>query len=157
MTGCAGIADGLPSVALAKEGRSGRIATAPEVFRASESRAGPPVLQYYTNLVYFMIASPQTCLVPPIPTILRPSADSAGATTMPVLRVLRLLAGNQSKLLSINHLHAALGFPGQPQSRLIKVNQAMFLSHNPHVPWRQRIGLPSRCFGSEGLAKAGSC
>jgi len=41
--------------------------------------------------------------------------------------------------------------------KAIKVNQAIFLSHNPHIPWRQRNGLPSRGFGREGLAKARSC
>jgi hypothetical protein len=50
------------------------------------------------------------------------STDMIPPQQCPFLRVLSFFAANPWKLLTMNHLHAKLGFSNQAQSSLIRLN-----------------------------------
>ena len=60
----------------------------------------------------------------------------------PFLHIFSLFAANQCKFLSINHLHAKLGFPGQAQSSLTSLIK-LFFTFTMYEPAPQSIHLAS--------------
>jgi len=87
-----------------------------------------------------------------VPALFPSRRDAAAALIWPVLRVLSIFAANQSKCLSMNHLHAAMSFPGKAQSSPIKPNQvilAMSMQPSRNIR-RQGGGKPPHSRASSG-------